>query len=744
MHYSLILQPCSKKTLEKASNKELLAYSSTSWTAESPISTACLSCFGVTMATSCRQARGAWTQQAAEVEAVVLAKQLASHCQSLIQGMQLDLALPELKIFFCSLTCDLVTGRPLALKLGLSRRNRQVQLQDGQLRLCKVLPHKNLAECLTKNLSTASFHRLLPKLMVHTRAVKAQALLTRLGGENQASFCSSSFFIGMVALTPPMALTRASSTASLQLRSFTGETFYESASEKDRPRNQLSVPDSLQISFASLTRHSLSKPLCQKSFDSLTGYSLSTQLCQHSLQSLTDDKLELGSPESESFSDQLCTVSFHIFRKDFCRTGFHSFSDQLCTVSFHIFRKDFCKTGFHSFSNQLCTVSFHIFRKDFCRTGFHSFSDQLCTASELPYLSKRFLQESFHRFSDQLCPESFEHWISQPQLDLVTSLSLQKLIKNSFRLTYAQLSFHKFSAKNLESLTDQLCRNPSESLTDDKLELGDQLRQSSFQRFSFQLSRRSLQELILQLDLVSLSLASELGSRTYSRQLQTIHSESSSFEQRAFTSAALLGSTKLGHKQSRSSCTRSSTSASPTSPSKTTTSSLQTTLCAILLFTFLFTNSFINNIFLNISFWKNDVEANNQMCKTAWESASNKQFQDNNLLSNRALATQFWQNELGMNLAERAAWNIQLFNPNRDNITLELAEDQLENKKHKQNKKNNTASQQLGPQQLRQVHLQLPQLSRQHADTAISRQLSKKPLSSCSRSSRSTFHNKAA
>ena len=120
--------------------------------------------------------------------------------------------------------------------------------------------------------------------------------------------------------------------------------------------------------------------LTQPSFDSLTGYSLSKQMCKNSLQSLTDDKLELGSPESESFSeplrktnsnsfsDQLCTRSFHIFRKDFCRTGFHSFSDQLCTVSFHIFRKDFCRTGFHSFSDQLCTVSFHSFRKDFCRT----------------------------------------------------------------------------------------------------------------------------------------------------------------------------------------------------------------------------------------------------------------------------------------------------------------------------------------------------------------------------------------
>ena len=73
-------------------------------------------------------------------------------------------------------------------------------------------------------------------------------------------------------------------------------------------------------------------------------------------------------------------------------------------------------------------------------------------------------------------------------------------------------------------------------------------------------------------------------------------------------------------------------------------------------------------------------------------------------------------------------WNIQLFNHNSDNITLELAEDQLANKKQQQNKTNNTASQHLGPQQLRQAHLQLPQLSRQHAATAISRQLSKNPL----------------
>ena len=56
---------------------------------------------------------------------------------------------------------------------------------------------------------------------------------------------------------------------------------------------------------------------------------------------------------------------------------------------------------------------------------------------------------------------------------------------------------------------------------------------------------------------------------------------------------------------------------------------------------------------------------------------------------------------LEMNLAELAAWNIQLFKHNRDNITLELAETQLENKKQKKNKKNSSiASQQLGHQQL--------------------------------------------
>ena len=82
-----------------------------------------------------------------------------------------------------------------------------------------------------------------------------------------------------------------------------------------------------------------------------------------------------------------------------------------------------------------------------------------------------------------------------------------------------------------------------------------------------------------------------------------------------------------------------------------------------------------------------------------------------------------------MHLANKAACNIQLSQHHEYNINIELAENQLENKKQKQNRTApNTASQQLGSQQLRQEHLQLQQLSHQQADTAISRQLSKKPL----------------
>ena len=76
-----------------------------------------------------------------------------------------------------------------------------------------------------------------------------------------------------------------------------------------------------------------------------------------------------------------------------------------------------------------------------------------------------------------------------------------------------------------------------------------------------------------------------------------------------------------------------------------------------------------------------------------------------------------------MNLAEKAAWIIQLSNNNHDNSNIELAETQLENIKKK--KQHNTASQQLGHSQL-----QLEQLCLQDPASAANRQLPKESLSS--------------
>ena len=170
----------------------------------------------------------------------------------------------------------------------------------------------------------------------------------------------------------------------------------------------------------------------------------------------------------------------------------------------------------------------------------------------------------------------------------------------------------------------------------------------------------------------------------------------------------------------RSWCTRSSQPALTTSTSKSTTSSLQRTLLAICWFSFLFNNIFVSNSFLNNSFWQQEVEENNELSKTAWaqeldKHLADKPFQEeqlqqqlpenrqekkykkeklelqehkaelsgrsacsqqlhHNSQNNPALTTELWENELGMNLAELAAWNIQLFNHNHDNIAIELAE----------------------------------------------------------------------
>ena len=129
---------------------------------------------------------------------------------------------------------------------------------------------------------------------------------------------------------------------------------------------------------------------------------------------------------------------------------------------------------------------------------------------------------------------------------------------------------------------------------------------------------------------------------------------------------------------------------------------------------------------------KEKLELQEHNAQLAFNLACNQQLHNNNQ-NNPALTTELWENELGMNLAELAAWNIQLFNHHSDNIAIELAEPQLENNKEKNKTNNNLASQQLDRQHLSlqqpDAAIQLQQLCLQDPASATSRQLPKEPLS---------------
>ena len=427
-HYTLSLHPTTQMTQERASSLNLVAFSASSWTeACKSTSTAYVTLWGAHVIASF-QTCCAYNQATAELDSVRLALKLACRTKSLLQQLSVEqLAHKHVNtsLRISSWHDELVTGRPLAMQLGLSRKTKRIQLHsvNGQLQLCKVIPDKNLA-CSLTNIASDS-DRMLAKLRVFTGAAEIGALFT-VRVQGLASFgCSASLVGGVLAETPAMAnQLRQLDLTEPDYESFSGTSFerssltlhslsfqqsnQESFNRSCFERLSLTLPSvslqkssqesfsktsfgsqsltlhslslantslqrpsvqslnlyslsfdrtSLQsISFQSLILHSLSLAearLKNRSFESLTGYSLSKQMCKNSLQRLTDDKLELGRPESESFSEPL--------RK----TNSNSFSDQLCTRSFHIFRKDFCRTGFHSFSDQLCTVSFHILRKDF-------------------------------------------------------------------------------------------------------------------------------------------------------------------------------------------------------------------------------------------------------------------------------------------------------------------------------------------------------------------------------------------
>ena len=140
----------------------------------------------------------ATTTRAAELVSVRMACAQAIHTKSLLQDLQLDQPM----------SLRVLTGGPLAMQVGLSRKSRHLDLWSrfGQFQLSKVTPQQNLAAALTNNHTASGLHRLLPKLKMHTRSAEALALSTGLGrGPAFFRSRSSSFFIGVLRKPPAMA-----------------------------------------------------------------------------------------------------------------------------------------------------------------------------------------------------------------------------------------------------------------------------------------------------------------------------------------------------------------------------------------------------------------------------------------------------------------------------------------------------------------------------------------------------------
>ena len=275
LHSTLSLQPTRKRAEEKAQSLELLTFSASSWTeACRPTSTAYLTLWGVPLTASCKTS-GAYNQEDAELDAVRLALGLASHTKSFLQHLDLDHLGTKVNISLktSSLHNELVKGRPLAMQLGLSRRNKHIQLRSekGQLQLSKVHPEKNLAHSLT---NTASDQRALAKLRVVTEAAGTLALST-VRGQDVASFgVSSSFLVGMVAAEP---------------------------SQMEKP--QLRKPSCFKsVSFVRTCFESLSRNFADKSVTSLTLHSLSLQRSNSESLTLTSWSLPIDSLTLPSLS----------------------------------------------------------------------------------------------------------------------------------------------------------------------------------------------------------------------------------------------------------------------------------------------------------------------------------------------------------------------------------------------------------------------------------------------------------
>ena len=345
-HFSLSLHPATTKTTrEKPQSLALVAYSSTSWSeAGKATSTTCLQLWGASLIAFHKPAC-AQEQHHAELESVNLALALAGYTRRLLQQLDMDKLEKEVHIHLriSSWNQELVTGRPIAEQLGISRRNKHIQLR-GQLQLSKVHPSKNLAHSLSHNASDRTMHA---KLRLNPEVAETRALSTVFGQGSAFFLPSSSLLVGMVAAKP---------------------------SQMEKPQlRQLALTDS------EACLESLSKNLANTSLASLT-------LCSLSFQS----KLESQNLESWSFPTPSLTLRSLIRPRD----RLHSLTKQSLSLN---------NCSLHSLTRQsLSLISENCFQNlSFRKVSLEDGNQELEENLATNLLKRRAETNSFSRISLQ-------------------------------------------------------------------------------------------------------------------------------------------------------------------------------------------------------------------------------------------------------------------------------------------------------------------------------------------------------
>ena len=477
MHYSLSLHTSTKIKGEKVQSLELLAFSNASWTKDSEATSAAyMTLWGAPLVASCKTCL-AQNQGEAELQSVQLALGLACWTKMLLQQLGIDKLehLVDIRLKTSSFHKELAKGKPIAMQLGLSRKNKQIELaiDKGQLYLSKVAPQKNLAHSLTH---TASDEEMLAKLRVLKGAADTGALSTKLSSEILAFVGSSSSLVGVIQEEPPAMEEQLRQLALSQsvFESFSKSSFarqcltlqslsldncsLESTSLQSLNLSSLSLPksdsDSLtQHSFArqSLTEKSLSLDddnLQSSSLDSLTEESLSLRdsnlasLILHSCSLPTDNESSL-TLQSLSFENGSLEEIEKEAAQSFITGGAKTNSfpqDSLQEELNHLELKEESEdkeAGTNSFPSSFPVGALSLNRR--LRT-FLFYSFQLTCAAL--FLVTSYVTVSFMSFSEQLCKRSLEIMVSQldrislsfsqfsqriRQLDLSISLSLKQL-----------------------------------------------------------------------------------------------------------------------------------------------------------------------------------------------------------------------------------------------------------------------------------------------------------------------------